>query len=290
MIFENMFGSVLRELLLACIVSASLSTRRLRMTIARTQLVDASLTRWYHCVTRCVRRAFLLGEGDQNRREWIDNRLEELADIFAVAVGGFSVIESHRFESGGRPGRDNSGNKRLYIDQATTGSRRGSRCDRPIGSGERRQRCRIACRGWFGRVVLALSDRGSPRFRLELKELGEDGSFEIFRERIIAEQLKRRYLKDILLILNQLDVHCTNTEEGNILGHLVELVLRRNVHVHNRGIVDERYIEPDKNRKSNYNPYGLKMCDPAPIDQAYCETANRLCGDCVSRVAAWAGG
>ena len=35
MIFENMFGSVLRELLLACIVSASLSTRRLRMTIVR---------------------------------------------------------------------------------------------------------------------------------------------------------------------------------------------------------------------------------------------------------------
>ncbi len=65
------------------------------MTIARTQLVDASLTRWYHCVTRCVRRAFLLGEGDQNRREWIENRLEELADIFAVAVGGFSVMDNH---------------------------------------------------------------------------------------------------------------------------------------------------------------------------------------------------
>jgi hypothetical protein len=37
------------------------------MTIARAQLVDVSLARWYHCVTRCVRRAFLLGEGDLNR-------------------------------------------------------------------------------------------------------------------------------------------------------------------------------------------------------------------------------
>jgi len=31
------------------------------MTIARCQQIDASVTRWYHCVARCVRRAFLLG-------------------------------------------------------------------------------------------------------------------------------------------------------------------------------------------------------------------------------------
>jgi hypothetical protein len=32
-------------------------------------------------------KAYLLGEGDHNRKEWLENRLEELADIFAVAVG-----------------------------------------------------------------------------------------------------------------------------------------------------------------------------------------------------------
>ena len=65
------------------------------MTIARAQLVDTSVTRWYHCITHRVRRAFLLGEGDQNRKDWIKNRLEELAEIFAVAVGGFSVMDNH---------------------------------------------------------------------------------------------------------------------------------------------------------------------------------------------------
>jgi hypothetical protein len=59
------------------------------MTIARSHLVDLSVTRWYHCVTRCVRRAFLLRDGEFDRKEWIDRRVHELAEIFAVSVGGF---------------------------------------------------------------------------------------------------------------------------------------------------------------------------------------------------------
>jgi REP element-mobilizing transposase RayT len=65
------------------------------MTMARAQLVDVSVTRWYHCITRCVRRAFLLAEGPENRKEWIEHRLQELAGIFAVSVGGFSVMDNH---------------------------------------------------------------------------------------------------------------------------------------------------------------------------------------------------
>jgi hypothetical protein len=65
------------------------------MTIARPHLIDPSVTRWYHCVSRCVRRAFSLGEGPDDRKKWLEKRLEELAEIFAMAVGGFSVMDNH---------------------------------------------------------------------------------------------------------------------------------------------------------------------------------------------------
>ena len=69
------------------------------MTMARAHLVNPSVTRWYHCVTRCVRRAFLLteeqAEEPHNHKEWIEHRLQELSGIFAVAVGGFSVMDNH---------------------------------------------------------------------------------------------------------------------------------------------------------------------------------------------------
>ena len=64
------------------------------MTIARAHLVDPLVSRWYQCITRCVRRAFLLGEGANDRKVWIERRLRELAEIFGVAVGGFSVLDN----------------------------------------------------------------------------------------------------------------------------------------------------------------------------------------------------
>ena len=62
------------------------------MTTARSQLVDVSMTRRYHCITRCVPRPFLLADRPEDRKEWIEHRVQELAEIFAVAVGGFSVL------------------------------------------------------------------------------------------------------------------------------------------------------------------------------------------------------
>jgi hypothetical protein len=50
------------------------------LAIARSKLADVSVARWYHCVSRCVRKAFLLGEGDSNREKWLENRLKNKAE------------------------------------------------------------------------------------------------------------------------------------------------------------------------------------------------------------------
>lgn len=65
------------------------------MTTARCQIVDLSVTRFYHCISRCVRGAFLCGAGLEHRKQWLENRLELLAASFAVSVAGFSIMDNH---------------------------------------------------------------------------------------------------------------------------------------------------------------------------------------------------
>lgn len=64
------------------------------MTSARSKLVDPNVSRWYHCTTRCVRQAFLLSKGFE-RKAWLQERLREVSDVFAIAVAGFAIMDNH---------------------------------------------------------------------------------------------------------------------------------------------------------------------------------------------------
>jgi hypothetical protein len=66
------------------------------MTKARFRLVDTSLSRWYHCVSRCCRKAYFLSdENGFQRKAWIDQRLKELNEIFSISVGVFNAMDNH---------------------------------------------------------------------------------------------------------------------------------------------------------------------------------------------------
>jgi hypothetical protein len=65
------------------------------MSTPRSQLVDEAVTPWYHCVSRCVRRARLCGGDRAHRKDWIVARLRELVEVFAIHCGGFAVMDNH---------------------------------------------------------------------------------------------------------------------------------------------------------------------------------------------------
>jgi len=71
------------------------------MTQARSAIVKDGVEGIYHCISRCVRRAFLCGRDpvtkkDYNhRKRWLYLRLIELADIFLIDVCGFAIMDNH---------------------------------------------------------------------------------------------------------------------------------------------------------------------------------------------------
>ena len=70
------------------------------MTYPRSHLVDAN-GGVYHVCSRCVRRAFLCGTDHQSdfnfdhRRQWVEDRMLMLSEIFAIEIYGYAVMSNH---------------------------------------------------------------------------------------------------------------------------------------------------------------------------------------------------
>ena len=65
------------------------------MGYPRRLLVDSNSVGFYHCISRCVRRAFLCGDAWEHRRQWIEDRLVELHEIFAISSCAYSILSNH---------------------------------------------------------------------------------------------------------------------------------------------------------------------------------------------------
>src|SRR5687768_1072155 len=71
------------------------------MTDSRASQVDLTVTEYYHCVSRCVRRAYLCGNDPHtgrnfdHRKVWLVERIRFLGDVFAVDVCAYAVMDNH---------------------------------------------------------------------------------------------------------------------------------------------------------------------------------------------------
>ncbi|QTL36567.1 transposase [Pseudoalteromonas viridis] len=71
------------------------------MPTARKRQVSLSDTKYYHCISRCVRRAFLCGQDRltgqsyEHRRDWVEEKLLALGKVFCIEVCGYAVMSNH---------------------------------------------------------------------------------------------------------------------------------------------------------------------------------------------------
>ena len=69
--------------------------------VKRTEICAEDEIQAFHLINRCVRRTFLCGKDRRSgkdyshRKEWIRERMEELAGIFALDILGFTVLSNH---------------------------------------------------------------------------------------------------------------------------------------------------------------------------------------------------
>ena len=71
------------------------------MTRARNTQISITDTPYYHCVSRCVRRAFLCGKDDHtgksysHRKQWIIQRLEQISLVYSIDICAYAIMENH---------------------------------------------------------------------------------------------------------------------------------------------------------------------------------------------------
>jgi len=121
--------------------------------------------------------------------------------------------------------------------------------------------------------------------KISLESLKEYNDFDTLKLVLIDSSLSKKFLKETIFILKDLGLPLTKRKKD--FPKLIELIMRRNIHVHNLGIVDERYLVKNSNDSENFNLYKFKIDDYATIDLDYWENAKDLCRFCVDSITNW---
>ena len=95
--------------------------------------------------------------------------------------------------------------------------------------------------------------------KLSVEEVLKFGSLVDLKSSIVEQRFDGKYIKQILCLVR---AHKPQVFYNIDYPKMMEMVNRRNIHIHNRGYADARYIE-------NFNIYGLDHGDYAQISKQY---------------------
>ncbi len=140
------------------------------MTQARSQLIPPGTGGIFHCVQRCVRRAFLCdvdqytGRSFEHRKHWLEDRIHHLAECFAVGVHAYAVMSNHLHlvvqieptQVSDWSDEDVTGRwVRLFPPREDTDAARSRKCERLMSNTMRMAliRARLGSLSWFMRCL-----------------------------------------------------------------------------------------------------------------------------------------
>lgn len=100
--------------------------------------------------------------------------------------------------------------------------------------------------------------------KFSLSDISNYNTFEDFSEKTIDRVLAGKYIADLLEIIYKYKKDIFNLDGIDCYSIIMEIIQRRNLHVHKKGIVDEKYFT-----KGNGNELGMQIGDYAVIDDTY---------------------
>ncbi len=100
--------------------------------------------------------------------------------------------------------------------------------------------------------------------KFSLSDISNYNTFEDFSEKNIDRVLAGKYIADLLEIIYKYKKDIFNLDGIDCYSIIMEIIQRRNLHVHKKGIVDEKYFT-----KGNGNELGMQIGDYAVIDDTY---------------------
>ena len=104
---------------------------------------------------------------------------------------------------------------------------------------------------------------GGEKIKLPYEDVFKNSTIDEAKDDFIRKKFDGKYIKHLLKALH----HSNNAVFDGIEYHkIMEMVNRRNIHIHNKGVVDDRYVE-------EFNIYSYDTGEYAAITKQYFESA-----------------